>query len=150
MMTVIAVIHVIVCLLLIALVLLQDPKSSGGGMFGGGGGSNSLLGATGAVTFLTRLTRYSAIIFGVTCIILTLLSRANTGSVIDSGMPVSQPPIQQPGTASAPTTGSAPSGANAAAPTTGNSPSAAQQGTVPNTVPSTAPAAAAPSAPAKK
>jgi preprotein translocase subunit SecG len=84
MVTVIAAVHVIFCLLLIALVLLQDPKSGGaGGMFGGGG-SGSILGATGAVTFLTRLTRYSAIVFGITCLILTLFSRPQAGSVLDS------------------------------------------------------------------
>jgi len=90
MITVVAVVHLIVCILLIALVLLQDPKSSGGGIFGGSGAS-SLLGATGAVTFLTRLTRYSAVIFGLTCLVLTLLSRSETGSVIDSGVPVTAP-----------------------------------------------------------
>jgi preprotein translocase subunit SecG len=85
MMTVIAIVHMIFCLLLIALVLLQDPKNGGAGaVFGGGGGTNSLLGATGAVTFLTRLTRYSAVVFGITCLILTLLSRQNVGSVLDS------------------------------------------------------------------
>ncbi len=89
MLTFIAVIHVLVCIILISLVLLQDPKGGAGSMFGGGS-SNTLLGATGAVTFLTRLTRYSAIIFGVTCIILTLLSRPNTGSVLDTA-PASSP-----------------------------------------------------------
>lgn len=84
MLTAVAIVHVIVCLLLIALVLLQDPKSGGTGSMFGGGGSNSLFGATGAVTFLTRLTRYSAVIFGVTCIVLTLLSRPETRSVLDS------------------------------------------------------------------
>jgi preprotein translocase subunit SecG len=78
MVTVIALIHIIVCFLLIALVLLQDPKSSGGGSVFGGGGSNSLLGATGAVTFLTRITRYSAIIFGITCLILAKSILAGT------------------------------------------------------------------------
>lgn len=92
MMTLIAIVHVLFCLLLIALVLLQDPKSSGGGAMFGGSGQNSVLGATGAETFLTRLTRYSAIIFGVTCLLLTIMSRPNSGSVIDSVLPTSQPP----------------------------------------------------------
>ena len=85
MMTVVAIVHIIFCLLLISIVLLQDPKSSGGGggMFGGGS-ANSLLGATGGATFLTRITRYSAIVFGITCLTLTLLSRPETGSVIDT------------------------------------------------------------------
>ena len=90
MMTVIAIVHIIFCLLLIALVLLQDPKSSGGGAMFGGGGSNSVLGATGAESFLTRLTRYSAIIFGICCLLLTILSRPNSGSVIDSVAPTAK------------------------------------------------------------
>lgn len=84
MMILVTLVHVIVCLLLIGVVLLQDPKNAGaGGMFGGGG-SNSVLGSTGAVTFLTKLTQWSAITFGVTCIILTLMSRPQSGSVLDS------------------------------------------------------------------
>jgi preprotein translocase subunit SecG len=94
MMTVVAIVHIIFCLLLISLVLLQDPKSSGGGggVFGGGG-ANSLLGATGGATFLTRLTRYSAVVFGITCMTLTLMSRPQTGSVIDTGNVKSTSPI---------------------------------------------------------
>lgn len=84
MMTVIAIVHIICCLLLIALVLIQDPKNAGAGGVFGSGGANSLLGATGGATLLTRVTRYAAIVFGVTCLILTLLSRPNTGSVLDS------------------------------------------------------------------
>jgi preprotein translocase subunit SecG len=102
MMTVVAIVHIIACLLLISLVLLQDPKSgNAGAMFGGG--SNQLLSATGATTFLSRLTRISAIVFGTTCIVLTLLSRPNTGSVIDSmpaaAAPISAPPAAAPGAA---------------------------------------------------
>ncbi|MEK7358191.1 MAG: preprotein translocase subunit SecG [Bdellovibrionota bacterium] len=93
MLTVVTIVHVIFCLLLIALVLLQDPKSAGTGGVFGGGGSNSLLGATGAVTFLTRLTRYSAIIFGITSLVLSLLSKPNTSSVIDA-IPASAAPMQ--------------------------------------------------------
>jgi preprotein translocase subunit SecG len=84
MMTVLAIAHIIFAFLLICLVLLQDPKNAGaGGMFGGGG-SNSLLGSTGGATFLTRLTRYSAIAFGITCLVMTILTRPNTGSVLDA------------------------------------------------------------------
>lgn len=99
MLTVVTIVHVIFCFLLIALVLLQDPKAAGGGGIFGGGGSNSLLGATGAVTFLTRLTRYSAIIFGITSLVLSLLSKPNTGSVIDAvpaqAAPVTTAPVGQ-------------------------------------------------------
>lgn len=57
----------------------------------GGGGSNSLLGSTGGATFLTRLTRYSAIAFGITCLVMTIMSRPNTGSVLDATM--NPPPL---------------------------------------------------------
>jgi len=110
MLTVIAFLHILVCIMLIAMVLLQDPKSGGaGGVFGGGGGTSSLLGTTGAVTFLTRLTRYLAIVFGVTCLILTLLSRPDTGSVVDGvAAPLAHPQgIQAPGAAAPPAPGTA-------------------------------------------
>ena len=81
---VIAVIHLILCLNLAALVLLQDPKNGGAGGVFGGGGANTFLGATGGATFLTKLTRYSAVFFGVTCLVLTLLSRPEQSSVLDS------------------------------------------------------------------
>ncbi|HVK60739.1 MAG TPA: preprotein translocase subunit SecG [Bdellovibrionales bacterium] len=102
-MVIITVLHVVVCLLLIALVLLQDPKSGGAGGVFGGGGSNSLMGATGAVTFLTKLTRYSAIVFGVTCILLSLFSKPNVGSVLDTVPAQAAPPA-----ATAPATEAAP------------------------------------------
>lgn len=92
MMTLLAVCHIIFAILLICLVLLQDPKNAGGGMFGGGGGgSNSLLGSTGGATFLTRLTRYSATAFGITCLVMTIMSRPNVGSVLDADM--NPPPL---------------------------------------------------------
>lgn len=84
MMILVTLVHLIFCLLLIAIVLLQDPKDSGTGGIFGGGGSQSVLGATGSVTFLTKLTQWSAVIFGVTCIILTLMSRPQQGSVLDT------------------------------------------------------------------
>ena len=83
MMTLLAICHIIFALLLISLVLLQDPKNAGGGLFSGGG-SNSLLGSTGGATFLTRLTRYTATAFGVTCLVMTIVTRPSVGSVLDA------------------------------------------------------------------
>ncbi len=84
MMILVTTVHVIFCVLLILIVLLQDPKNAGSGGVFGGGGANSVLGSTGAVTFLTKLTQWSAITFGVTCILLSLMSRPDSGSVLDS------------------------------------------------------------------
>lgn len=74
MVTALAIIHVIVTILLITLIMVQDPKGGGGGVFGAGG-SNSVLGSTGAADFMTKLTRYVAVVFGVLCIAITLAIR---------------------------------------------------------------------------
>ena len=122
-MTLVAIVHVIVCLLLIALVLLQDPKSSGVGSMFGGGSSNALLGATGATTFLTRLTRWAAVIFGVCAILLTLMSRPKSGSVMDTvNSPIPPAPMEK----SAPAAPAAPAPAAPAAPAAEQAPPAAK------------------------
>lgn len=85
MVTVLAIVHVILCIFLVVLVLIQDPKGgASGGMFGAGGGSNSLFGATGAPTFLSRITRWVAVVFAVSCIAMTIFIKPKTDSVLDS------------------------------------------------------------------
>lgn len=80
----VTVLHIIVALILISLVLLQDNKSgSVGGAFGGGG-SSSVFGATGAATLAQKLTRYAAVIFAVTSILLSIFTGRLNKSVIDS------------------------------------------------------------------
>jgi preprotein translocase subunit SecG len=66
----IVVIHVIVCLALIMIVLLQTGKGSDMGAAFGGGGSNTLFGATGASTFLSKLTTAAAVVFMLTSLVL--------------------------------------------------------------------------------
>lgn len=83
--TFITVLHVVVALTLILLVLVQDSKggSLGGAFGGGGGGSNSILGATGAATLASKLTRVAAFVFALTCIALTIHSARGKKSVVD-------------------------------------------------------------------
>jgi preprotein translocase subunit SecG len=110
MMILVTLVHIIFCFLLIAIVLLQDPKNAGaGGMFGGGG-ANSVLGSTGAVTFLTKLTQWSAVMFGVTCILLTLMSRPESGSVLDTAAPANATTPTTPVNGTAPAVPAAPAG----------------------------------------
>jgi preprotein translocase subunit SecG len=67
------VVHVIVCLFLIGVVLLQQGKSADlAGAFGGQG-SQTAFGPRGAANLLTRLTTYSAILFMLTSIGLTVV-----------------------------------------------------------------------------
>ena len=85
MLSILAVIHVVLSVFLVLLVLIQDPKGgSVGGMFGGGGGANSLFGATGAPTFLARLTRWMAVVFAASCIAMTIFIKPKSESVLDT------------------------------------------------------------------
>lgn len=107
--TFITVLHIVVALTLIGLVLIQDSKSGSlGGAFGGGG-SNSVLGATGATTLAQKLTRYTAVVFAVTSIGLSVLSSRSSKSVMDVAVPAAATaPVETP----APT--GSPADANAA------------------------------------
>jgi len=85
------IVHIIVCLFLIGVVLLQQGKSADlAGAFGGQG-SQTAFGPRGAANVLTRLTTWSAIIFMLTSIGLTVaLSRANVSHSVLSGTPSSE------------------------------------------------------------
>jgi preprotein translocase subunit SecG len=77
---VVVVIHVIVCLFLIGVVLLQQGRSADlAGAFGGQG-SQTAFGPRAAANVLTRLTTWSAIIFMVTSISLTVLYVRSSGT----------------------------------------------------------------------
>jgi preprotein translocase subunit SecG len=80
------IIHVVVCLFLVGVVLLQQGKSADlAGAFGGQG-SQTAFGPRGAANLLTKLTTYSAIIFMLTSIGLTImLSRASGDHSVLSG-----------------------------------------------------------------
>ena len=99
----ITIVHIIVCLFLIIVVLLQSGKSGDIAAAFGGQGSQTAFGPRGAATALSRATTWSAIIFMVTSITLSLRAAGRTGppSVL-SGVKPSQtktqpaPPAQQP------------------------------------------------------
>ncbi len=80
--TFVVVLHVTVCLILIGVVLLQSGKGAEmGAAFGGS--SQTVFGSRGAATFLSKLTVGAAIVFMVTSMTLSVMSRS--GSVISSG-----------------------------------------------------------------
>jgi preprotein translocase subunit SecG len=73
-------IHVMVCLFLVGVVLLQQGRSADlAGAFGGQG-SQTAFGPRAAANVLTRLTTWSAVIFLLTSISLTVLYQRSTGS----------------------------------------------------------------------
>jgi preprotein translocase subunit SecG len=87
MVTFLSILLFIVCVLLILLVLIQDSKGGGMGVMGGGGGSSTVWGATGAASFLEKLTRVIAILFFVMSFILAWEAGKKSDSVVDN-MPV--------------------------------------------------------------
>ncbi len=99
----ITVVHVLVCLFLIAVVLLQSGTSGDLAAAVGGQGSQTAVGPRGAATALSKATTWSAIIFMVTSIVLSIYASRRTGpsSVLSGVKPTqtkSQPaaPAQHP------------------------------------------------------
>ena len=85
------IVHVLVCLFLVGVVLLQQGKSADlAGAFGGQG-SQTAFGPRGAANLLTRLTTWSAVVFMLTSIALTIaMSHSSTNRSVLSGTPSSQ------------------------------------------------------------
>ena len=75
----ITIVHVVVCLFLIAVVLLQSGKSGDLAAAFGGQGSQTAFGPRGAATVLTKATTFSAIIFIITSITLSIFASRRTG-----------------------------------------------------------------------
>ena len=126
--------HIIVCFALIIVVLLQSGKGAEMGASFGASGSQSVFGAGGGSTFMSKLTSSAAIIFMLTSLSLAFVSGKGGGSsIMSSKAPKAKPapmggmPSQQAPAAPAP---AAPAPAAPAAPV--------------------APAPAAPAAPAQK
>jgi len=107
MMQALTVLHVIVALAIIVFVLLQQGRGADAGAGFGGGASNSVFGARGAASFLSRTTAILAALFFSTSILLAYLGarQDNKGhDILD--IPVSEqiksdlpPAIGQPVTA---------------------------------------------------
>jgi preprotein translocase subunit SecG len=73
-------VHVMVCVFLIGVVLLQQGRSADlAGAFGGQG-SQTAFGPRAAANVLTRLTTWSAVIFMITSLSLTVLYVRSNGS----------------------------------------------------------------------
>ena len=72
-------IHIIVCFFLIIVVLLQSGKSGDIAAAFGGMGSQTAFGPRGAATALSKATTWSAIIFMVTSITLSVYASRHSG-----------------------------------------------------------------------
>ena len=88
-MTLIVVIHILVCIALILIVLLQAGRGAEmGAAFGGA--SQTIFGSAGAMGFLSKLTTIAAIVFMITSLVLTFASTKRASTVIKErqSMPV--------------------------------------------------------------
>jgi preprotein translocase subunit SecG len=72
-------IHIIVCMFLIIVVLLQSGKSADIAATFGGMGSQTAFGPRGAATILTKATTWSAVLFLVTSITLSMMMSRRSG-----------------------------------------------------------------------
>ena len=94
MVTILTIIHIIVCIFLVSIVLLQHGKGADiGATFGGGG--QSLFGTEGPVPMLNKITTAAAVIFMVTSISLAYISAHRTTSSVMGGYSAPAP-VEQP------------------------------------------------------
>ena len=71
--TFLEVVHILVALFIILVVLIQGGNQGGVGAAFGGGNTQGVFGATGATSFLGKLTYVAAALFMITSISLTIL-----------------------------------------------------------------------------
>lgn len=90
--TVVLLIHVFLALGLIGLILLQHGKGADAGAAFGSGASSTMFGAQGSASFMSRATKWLAILFFITSGSLAYLSQGVTESTSDSIMDA---PVEQ-------------------------------------------------------
>ena len=94
------ILHVVVSIFMVAVVLLQSGKGAEMGASFGSGGSQSVFGAGGGTTFLSKMTTGAAVIFMLTSLTLAYISGLPSSSSIMSGKgkpaPAAKVPAQMP------------------------------------------------------
>lgn len=89
--------HVLVCIALIAIVLLQGGKGAEMGASFGAGGSQTVFGATGGQSFMSKLTTGAAIIFMLTSLTLAYFyGQPGSSSVMPATVAPQAAPAQLP------------------------------------------------------
>lgn len=102
------VVQALVAAALVGIVLIQRSEGGGLGVGGGGGGPGGLLSARGSADFLTRTTKWLAIVFVVLAIIMAAVAvKATSGAAVDDSLkrtaiPAAGAQPQQPAPAPAP------------------------------------------------
>jgi preprotein translocase subunit SecG len=96
--TLVTIVHVIVCLFLIIVVLLQSGTSGDIAAAFGGQGSQTAFGPRAGATLLTKATAWATVIFIVTSMTLTIYESRKPagGSVLEKVKPAATQPASQP------------------------------------------------------
>ena len=89
--TALTILHILVAFVMVGVILLQSGKGAEiGAAFGGS--SQTVFGARGASTFLSKMTAVAATIFMVTSLVLAIMSKQqNYSSTIGLDKPVAAP-----------------------------------------------------------
>ena len=149
MFTLLRVVQILASLAIISLVLLQQGKGADMGSSFGSGSAGSLFGATGAANFMSRATKWAAVVFFISTIGLAYVgNRGATGQDTGVMSNFSQTAPATPAASGSLVPGAAPAGT---APVVPGAAPAVPQGAVPGATAPATPAAESPaSAPAAK
>lgn len=126
MLTLLTIVHFIVCIFLIVIVLLQHGKGASMGASFGGGSGQTVFGTEGPLPLLNKITTASAIIFMFTSVTLAYYSASVSKSSVMKSMRATAPVEKQVDTAPQPVEvpmtaapqGTAPAAGQEAAPAT--------------------------------
>ena len=91
----VATLYVLACFLLLLVVLLQQGKGGDIASAFGGGGSQTAFGARAGATVLTRATAVLGALFMIGAVVLAVLGRPGSGSLL-RGTAAPRPPVQAP------------------------------------------------------
>jgi len=109
MVTALTIFHLVVCIFLVIVVLLQHGKGADmGATFGGA--SNTVFGAGGATTVLSKITIGAAVVFMINCLALAYLSSSGASKSLMEGEKgkVQVTPVASPAASASPAAAAAP------------------------------------------
>ena len=81
------IIQLILAILLVIFVLLQGSDNEGLGLGGGGGGLGGMMSARGSASLLSRLTAFTATLFMVMSVILTIIASVGSEKNVLESLP---------------------------------------------------------------
>ncbi len=95
--TLLLIIHIVVCFALIAVVLLQGGKGADIGATFGAGSSQTVFGARGGQSFMSRLTTGAAVIFMLTSLFLAYYyAKPGADSIMPETVRRNAQPVEAP------------------------------------------------------